>query len=642
MMSAVLALSAAPATLGAAGPASAAAATGTATTGTATTGAAGASAAVQTSETALRSSTEVRAPVPAKIPANAQAARRAVPRWADYFAQRPVWRSTTCSADVMRMSELITETGTTAVVECTRLRTPLVWTDLSKGYGYLQVSRVRRVKARSDTRPTRVLFVNPGGPGVTADWLAPTVAALEPAVHATHDIVAVDARGTGGSLPVSCSTVPDGVTDYRAPTTAEIRAMQAAVKRTVSRCVAQARRTLPHLNTFNTIRDHDMVRALLGHQKIDFYGVSAGTWMAARYADYYPRRVGRFVLDSNVQFTADWRTSFAHQPRGFQRRFDQQFLPWAARRHADYGLGSTSTAVRATYNTLRSAAAARRLGGVTPQDLDNLVIEGLYTDVGFGDLAGELSDLRRELRRARPAAAPPAAGSSAPTGSAPGAVAAGTEDTVFMAIQCNDSVWSKLPSSYVAEGLRLGRSYPLLGYSWVTSPCAYWPFARTAVPRVRVPQRTPMLMVQAELDPATPYEGAVAAHRARPETRLLSVQDQGNHGVWLGDNPCVERTVGAYLTTGRMPAKDLVCPAVPLPSDARVYPVESPLPSAAAARPKASAATPKATASALSASGGASTGSAAQTQSRSLRDARLDRVREAARQRLVQGWTIGQ
>lgn len=43
-----------------------------------------------------------------------------------------------------------------------------------------------------DTRATRLLFVNPGGPGVTADWLAPAVASLEPGVHATHDILAVD------------------------------------------------------------------------------------------------------------------------------------------------------------------------------------------------------------------------------------------------------------------------------------------------------------------------------------------------------------------------------------------------------------------------------------------------------------------
>ena len=546
--------------------------------------------------------------VAARAGLEAPASSSATPRWAEYFAQRPAWRNGSCSRDVTRMADLIADVGTRTVVECTRVRTPLVWSDLSKGYGYLQVSRVRRVKAARDTRPTRLLFVNPGGPGVTADWLAPTVAALEPTVHASHDIVAVDARGTGGSLPVACSTVPDDVTDYRTPTTSEVQAQQRAVQRTVTQCTSRFGRTLPHLNTLNTVRDHDLVRSVLGHQVVDFYGVSAGTWMAARYADLFPARVGRFVLDSNTQLATDWRRSFAYQPQGFQRRFERQFLPWTARRHADFGLGSTTTAVRATYNRLRSAAQAGRYGALTPQLLDDRVVEKLYSDVGFAELADDLAELAQRLKTSRTAVTPRAAaapGVAVSPGAATaasyraatpawvaeraGAVGAGTEDTVFMAVQCNDSAWVRNPASYVAEGLRLGAAFPLLGYAWVTSPCAYWPYAPSPVPRTKTAKRAPMLMVQSELDPATPYEGAVAAHRARPETRLVSVQDQGNHGVWLGENPCVEKVVGTYLATGRLPARDLVCSGVALPADDRAYPVESPLPSSAGGVPPAPA-----------------------------------------------------
>ena len=581
------------------------------------------------------------------------------------------------------MAELIADVGTRTVVDCTRVRTPLVWSDLSQGFGYLQVSRVRRVKAPKDTRPTRLLFVNPGGPGVTADWLAPTVAALEPGVHATHDIVAVDARGTGGSLPVACATVADGVADYRNPTNAVIRAQQRAVQRTVTQCTSRFGRTLPHLNTLNTVRDHDLVRSVLGHQVVDFYGVSAGTWMAARYADLFPQRVGRFVLDSNTQFATDWRQSFAYQPKGFQRRFDRQFLPWTARRHADFGLGGTAASVRVTYQRLRAAAQAGKFGALTPQMLDDRVVEKIYTDVGFAELADDLAELQSRLapvkaagRRAAGARAAtrPATSSAArwvdavSTGRAVqgtgtgGAVGAGTEDTVFMAVQCNDSRWVKSPASYVAEGLRLGAAFPLLGYAWVTSPCAYWPYAAAPVPRTRIAKRVPMLMVQSELDPATPYEGALAAHRARPETRLVSVQDQGNHGVWLGDNPCVEKTVGTYLTTGRMPSADLVCPGVALPADPRAYPIESPLPSSAggvapapakpAARPKAPA-RPKAASSAAALPGlsaahrllaleqamrAEAAGQGAAGTSRSVADRRLDPVREEAQRRLARGF----
>lgn len=511
-------------------------------------------------------------------PVVASAATPAAParpmRWAEYHAQRPAWSAASCSGDVHRIADLIGDART--IVECARLRAPRDWLALAKGDETILVTRVRRPATR-DAQPARVLFVNPGGPGVAADWLAPTVAALEPDVHRTHDIVAVDPRGTGGSSPVSCATLDDGVRDYRNPTAVQIAAQQRAVRATVARCVARAGARLARVNTSTTIRDHELVRTLLRAPTVDFYGVSAGTWMAARYADLYPGRVGRFVLDSNTQFTADWRRSFAWQPLGFQRRFDQQFLPWVARMHSDYGLGSTTTATRATYYSLRRAAARGRLGGMTPHDLDQVVVENLYTDTGFGDLAQTLAVLAAQLRRPTGAARPAATTRPATTAQgAPGrgaVVGAGTEDTVFMAVQCNDSPWSRLPSSYVTEGMSLGRRYPLLGYTWVTSPCAYWPFRPTPVPQTPAATRAPMLMVQSELDPATPLEGALAAHRARRETRLLTVDDQGNHGVWLGDNPCVERTVGTYLTTGRLPAADLVCPGMPLPGEDRAYPV---------------------------------------------------------------------
>ncbi len=533
----------------------------------------------------------------APAPAAAPAARVARPmRWADYRAQAVVWSRGTCTSDVRQLAAFV-GSGSGSALECARLRVPQDWSALPKGHTTLHVTRVRRAKAAADRRATRVLFVNPGGPGVAADWLAPTVAALAPAVRATHDIVAVDPRGTGGSSPASCETVSDGIRDYRDPTPAEISAQQRAVQRTVAACARRIGPRLAQLSTMTTVRDHDLVRSLLRVDTLDFYGVSAGTWLGARYADLYPTRVGRIVLDSNTEFSADWRRSFAWQPLGFQRRFDAQFLPWLARAHSTYRLGGTASAARASISALRRAAARGRLFGLTPADLDQAIVENLYTDAGFEELATALAALHSQAA-ARPAAARPAAARSSTDAAAPrsgahpdaasGAaeraaarlkatanLAAGTEDTVFMAVQCNDSAWVHSPQSYVVEGLRLGRRYPLLGYTWVTSPCAYWPYPPTPVARVGAARRVPMLMVQTEFDPATPLEGARAAHAARPETRLLTVTGQGNHGAWLGENPCVERTVGLYLTTGRMPAADTTCAGLPLPGEEPLKPARS-------------------------------------------------------------------
>ena len=85
--------------------------------------------------------------------------------------------------------------------------------------------------------------------------------------------------------------------------------------------------------------------------------------------------------------------------------------------------------------------------------------------------------------------------------------------------------------------------------------------------------------MQTELDPATPYPLATDAHTRTPATRLLSVDDQGNHGAYAGGgNPCVDKVVTDFLDAGRLIDTDAVCPAVPLPEESQVHPVGTTLP----------------------------------------------------------------
>ncbi|MDO5696976.1 MAG: alpha/beta hydrolase [Dermatophilus congolensis] len=516
------------------------------------------------------------APALSPMPARPASIGRAL-RWRQYLAQRPVWRASTCSPEVASLAADIT--APRAVVECATVRTPLDWSDLTAGSITLAVARVR--DSRSPVYPSaikpanrRMLLVNPGGPGVVADWLAPSLAARSGSLLATHDIVAVDPRGTGGSTPIVCPVVHDGVADLRTVGRTELATMQQAVRDTVNRCAAANGRLLRHISTEDMAGDLDLVRRLLGRATTDFYGVSAGTWLGAKFAQQYPKSVGRFVLDGNTDFSATWRESFAGQPLGFQRRLEQQFYPWAARYHRAYGLGSTPAAVKATFERVRSAVADGRLPELTPREFDSQTVESLYQDAGFLTLAESLRDLRR---RAVSAPGGAVAAPSGQPGRAPvGEHEADPSETVFMAVQCNDSGPGASPASYADEGRALGGAYPLLGYEWLTSPCAYWPWpaAPTSIGNQAATRPLPaMLMVQTEFDPATPLEGALRAHRANPATRLVGVEDQGSHGAYLSENACVTKTVNTYLAKGTLPAKDMVCPGLPLPRDTRTYPV---------------------------------------------------------------------
>jgi pimeloyl-ACP methyl ester carboxylesterase len=69
-------------------------------------------------------------------------------------------------------------------------------------------------------------------------------------------------------------------------------------------CAAQ-NGTLPqHVSTADTARDLDLLRRALGQPKLDYIGLSYGTYLGATYANLFPRHVGRMVLDGNIAPTA--------------------------------------------------------------------------------------------------------------------------------------------------------------------------------------------------------------------------------------------------------------------------------------------------------------------------------------------------
>ncbi|BFO19548.1 hypothetical protein SHKM778_59360 [Streptomyces sp. KM77-8] len=61
---------------------------------------------------------------------------------------------------------------------------------------------------------------------------------------------------------------------------------------------------LPHMTTPNSARDLDVIRAALGEKKLNFLGVSYGTYLGAVYATLFPDHVRRMVVDSVVNPSA--------------------------------------------------------------------------------------------------------------------------------------------------------------------------------------------------------------------------------------------------------------------------------------------------------------------------------------------------
>ncbi|HEU0129223.1 MAG TPA: alpha/beta hydrolase, partial [Pseudonocardiaceae bacterium] len=345
-----------------------------------------------------------------------------------------------------------------------------------------------------------------------------------------------------------------------------------------------------------TVQDLDLLRHLIGAEKINWLGYSGGTWLGAYYATYFPDRVGRFVLDGNLGFTDSWQAASDLQALGFQRRFEQDFLPWAGTYDAVFGLGATPEQVNQTYEDLRAELAAEPLDlgygfGLYAVDLDWIVAGSMYSKVAFQPLAELIGYIRDAVaNRGDPAERSPLSEQQAAQVRAEaqkmrdirarsGGVQPLAPDSLegtLLHIICNDTPTPHNRESLLALSQQLGQAYPLVGWAKLSNPCITWQRPDVALRTPTGAGVPPILMVQNERDPATPIEGALRARDGFAGARLLTVTDEGDHTTYMSIDPnkCVDDAVEDYLVGGVVPERDSSCPGNPIPPP---MPQEAPL-----------------------------------------------------------------
>ena len=84
-------------------------------------------------------------------------------------------------------------------------------------------------------------------------------------------------------------------------------------------CVRRSGAVAAHVSTEEAARDFDVLRSLLGQQKLDWFGFSYGTAIGATYATLFPERIGRMVLDGPVDSSEGPIDAGLSQAIGFQR-----------------------------------------------------------------------------------------------------------------------------------------------------------------------------------------------------------------------------------------------------------------------------------------------------------------------------------
>ncbi len=464
-----------------------------------------------------------------------------------YYTQKLTWRS--CGVPGF---------------QCATMRAPLDYTKPEAGNTQLAVARK---KATGPGKPLGSLLVNPGGPGGSAIGYLQQYAGIgyPTDVRARYDMVAVDPRGVARSEPVECLSgrAMDAYTqtDFTPDDAKETAELVEAQKKFAEGCGKDAPGLLRHVSTAEAARDMDILRSVLGDEKLTYVGASYGTFLGATYAGLFPDRVGRLVLDGAMDPSLPARRMNLDQTAGFETAF-RAFAKDCVRQR-DCPLGSRSSEVGHNLKAFFDKLDAQPVPTGDPDGRElgeslatTGVIAAMYDEGAWEALRDGLTSAMREND---------GAGLLALSDSYYERDGDGRYTNLMFAnaaVNCVD-----LPPAFSTPD-EVRRSLPAFekaspvfgeGLAWATLNCAYWPVAATGEPhRIEAKGAAPIVVVGTTRDPATPYRWAQALSRQLSSSRLLTYDGDGHTAYGRGSD-CIDDTINAYLLRGTPPVGGKRC-----------------------------------------------------------------------------------
>jgi pimeloyl-ACP methyl ester carboxylesterase len=430
------------------------------------------------------------------------------------------------------------------VLDCTIVETPMNHADPFSPA--LELSVVRR-RAADPARRIGVLFVNPGGPGASANGLIRAAERIFPAeIVARFDIVGLDPRGTTNSAPVSCGIDP--LDEAAITNDAEL------LKTVAAACGKRSGQLLKYIDTESSARDHDWVRRALGKPTVSFLGFSYGGYLGAMYAQLFPTTLRAVILDSGLDHTL-FGTGLLEGGYAANERSliafltqcqDGTFTPCAFNNGTD--LVARYDQLLAYYGASRSRENRRsRFEGTVERLLESqsnggwkILADGLAAAAAAGvdKDPHDSFDLRSFVPRADYEVL----------------------ESIF-AYQCHDGLVTQNPDELRTLINRLPAAAPHFqvnarGTANLYQICAHWPAKTKPQPVIKPNGIAPILLVGATLDLITPIEWQQSMVATTGGTLLTRVGS--DHGQ-VGRGTCVDPYAVDFLVNLVLPAPGVVC-----------------------------------------------------------------------------------
>ncbi|MFC9602917.1 alpha/beta hydrolase [Streptomyces niveus] len=446
--------------------------------------------------------------------------------------------------------------------ECATMTAPL---DYAKPKGATIPLALIRAKTSDPGKRIGSLVFNFGGPGGSGVTGLPSFGKDYEKLRTRYDLVSFDPRGVGRSEPVECKDDKQLDAYYARDMTpddsAEEKSYVDGLKWYAGGCEQKSGKELPFVGTVNAARDMELMRQVLGDDKLNYFGISYGTELGGVYAHLYPKSVGRTVFDAVVDPTESSEQGSLGQAKGFQLALTNFAKDCVSRGDACTLPGSTPQEIQNFVVGLLDRLDKKPINGfggrqLTETQATNGIAQALYSkeywplleqgldeaDGGSGALLLVLSDAMNGRNE---------------KGQYSNIQAANA------AVNCVDSKQRYTLAQTKAKLAEFRKVSPVFGdfLGWGLLGCSEWPVpGEWDKPDVSAPGAAPILVIGNTGDPATPYEGARAMVKALGKGVGVELTYEGQgHGAYNSGSTCVQNAVNGYLLDGKVPKNGTVC-----------------------------------------------------------------------------------
>ena len=453
--------------------------------------------------------------------------------------------------------------------QCATLKVPVDYSDAS--LGELDIA-VLRYRDRNQHDRLGSLVINPGGPGVSGiEYALNAEFILNPEILERYDIVGFDPRGVGQSSAIECLTASeqDALLSGDPKPDGDIEFAQAITdtQSFIDECVAKTP-NIAHFSTREAARDMELLRQNLGDEKLNYIGFSYGTYLGTLYAQEFPRKVGRFVLDGAINPGISIEEQALVQAIGFDKALANfvtdcfrnedcplpadatpQFFSDLFAKVSNQPLTTTNTTTGQTRQITEGLVVTGTAAALYDDEtgwplLRTAIAQALLSDgTGFAFLADGYNGRKND------------------------GTYKDNQNDANVIINCLD--WQQIRSN---DAIRIASANfikvapvfgPYVAFSGITCNILNEAIDRTVITLDQDSAQientaTPVLIIGTTQDPATPYAWSKALAAYIKGSRLITLRGEGHTGYGRG-SACTDNAVDTYLTTGLIPKKNLTC-----------------------------------------------------------------------------------